>query len=286
MTLSGQNVNLIGAELSALQMSLLAAGNVTGSSASLDAGGLYVEAGNNIDLLTSQITIGSGFVSGIVGDSAVIAAMNNLGLPLPAGGNPNAKLQAGGTLSMGNTTVTSSNAYLWFSADTLVLNPVSAPVSANLLMQYSPLTATNTIGMEDFPEILQTGLAQQESGNDQMTSYTNSDHIEGFPMTTIVIGSSLQSGNMTLGGDGSVDIGSKNIIFIGSGNVDSIENVISTGIVSRGGFVAFTEEIFIPPVLADIDVNRGDNTLLIDEEERNRQVVTNQTDESGMCMAL
>jgi hypothetical protein len=200
--------------------------------------------------------------------------MTAAGIPLPRSNNPNAKLVAGGTLDMGNTLLTGGDAYLWFSADTFTMASVSAP-AAPLLMQYSPLTTTNTIGVEDVAD-----LAQQ-------TNYNNFDHIQGLPMTTVGIGSAPQSGDITVGFNGTLDVGARNVIFITSQNVNDTANVITTGIVASSGFVgSLLPALFIPPVLADIDPVVGKNSLLLDEEGRKNSIISNQTDDSGMCTAL
>jgi hypothetical protein len=140
----------------------------------------------------------------------------------------------------------------------------------------SPNNPIATIGFED------------SSATTEMVNYSNAQHVSGQPMTTVAIGSAQQSGPITVGANGPIDIGSKNIIFLTTPNdVDSPNNIITTGIVATSGSVASVDdqsEVFVTPRLENFDVNM--ETWLQEVERRRRQLVDYVDDDHGMCVAL
>ncbi|MCP4432027.1 MAG: hypothetical protein GY806_13700, partial [Gammaproteobacteria bacterium] len=254
-------------------LSIVATGDITASKADISGAGVYISAGNNFNLLTSSTTVGSGTVSGISGDSLLLSTMSNEGIALPASNNPNAKFEAGGTMVTGDITLTGSNSYLWFSADMLTVDSITAP-AAPLLVQYSPFTITNTIGVEDIES-----LAEQ-------TNYNNLNHFSTLPATTIAIGGTQQTGSISVGNNGVMNLGAKNIIFLNTPNdVNSLDNIITTGTVADSGIVASLASVFVSPRLENIDVDNS--SWWLEEQERERLLVENETDDSsGMCTAL
>jgi len=70
-------------------------------------------------------------------------------------------------------------------------------------------------------------------------------------------------------------------------DVNSPDNVITTGIVATSGFVGSVErepDVFITPRLDSFEVET--DTLWDEEEERKKQLVETPEEEHGMCTAL
>ena len=274
---SGIDVNLTGGGnlVAAGGMSLTAGGSVNGSSAAIAANGLNMSAANNISLIATTTTLGSGAAPGVSGDSLLLDVMNNAGIGLPASSNPNARFEAGGGLISGDVNMTASDGYLWYSADQLSVGNISTP-GGPLLVQYSPLTPSNSIGFED----LSSSLLQ--------TNYDNSNHVSSLPMTTVAIGSAQQTGPITVGANGPIDIGARNIVFLTTpDDVNSTANIITTGIVATSGFVASVArepEVFITPRL---DSFRVETESWVEREQRRaRRLLEIREGDHGMCTAL
>ncbi|MCP4768018.1 MAG: hypothetical protein GY875_17330, partial [Gammaproteobacteria bacterium] len=253
--------------------------------------GIYIAAGNDLHLLNTTTTVGNGVAPGVSGDPLVLDILEKAGIPLPANGDPNLKFQAGGTMHTGDIEATASNAYLWFETDeVLSVSSISAP-SGPLMVQYSPFTPTLSIVFEDKspdfepspdyeppPDIVPRARVSQ-------VNYDNSNHISPFPMTTVVLGSAKQSGPMTVGANGPIDIVARNILLLTTpDNVNSPDNVITTGIVATSGFVASGREVFIAPRLDSFEVDT--ETIWDEEEKRNKQLVETPEEDHGMCTAL
>jgi len=279
------------ASVKAGQLQVMAATDVYGNSADIDAKGIYIAAGNDLHLFNTTTTVGNGVAPGVSGDPLVLDIMERAGIPLPAHNDPNLKFQAGGTMHTGDIEATASNAYLWFETDeVLSVSNISAPVGP-LTVQYSPFTPTLGIVFEDQPpsldlppqDIIQRGRLAQ--ARPLLVNYDNSNLISSFPMTTVVLGSAQQSGPMTVGANGPIDIVARNILLLTTpDNVNSPDNVITTGIVATSGFVASGREVFITPRLDSFEVET--ETIWDEEEERKRQLVETPEEDHGMCTAL
>jgi filamentous hemagglutinin len=287
LDISGANISLQDATLKAAQLQIMAATDVFGSSAGIDAGGIYIAAGNDLHLFNTTTTVGAGTAPGVSGDPLVLEIMEEVGIPLPANSDPNLKFQAGGSMVSGDIEVTASNAYLWFETDELVVGDMSAP-DGPLTVQYSPFTPTLEIVFEDQPPVSASGLDQQ--GRPDQVNYDNSSHIGSRPITTVVIGSADQSGAITAGANGPIDIVDRNMLLLTTpDDVDSPANVITTGIVATSGFVASVErepDVFIAPRLDSIEVETEIDTVWDQEQRRKRRLVRFMEQEHGMCTAL
>jgi filamentous hemagglutinin family protein len=249
-------------------LSVVASTNVIGNSADISAAGMYVAAGNNINLQTSNITVGSGTVAGISGDVFLRQIMQVNGIPLSTTANPNAKFVAGGNLDLGTITMQGDVPYLWMSAANTTIAGLDLPTATNVLVQYSPIDPTVTIGVEDTADLSRT------------VNYNNLAHFQVLPGTTVAIGSSQQTGDIFVGQNGDIDIGNQNMIFLTLGNVDSIDNVISNGVVTM-----LSTEGFITPRLGNISVWGGDGPETDDEEDDD--LITHKKESSaGMCKAI
>jgi filamentous hemagglutinin family protein len=271
---SAANISMAGSYIAAKAgLSFMAAGNISASGSALTGAGMYMSAGNNLDLKTSPMTIGAGTVSGVSGDAELLSVLSAAGVALPALTDPNGKFVAGGTLEMGPLALSGGKSYLWFNADSVTMGTVTVPNKSTLLVQYSPFTTTNTIGL----------------GDAQDTNYSHAVHISGIPATTIAIGGSQQTGNIIVGTNEALDVGSKNLIFMSpTGNITGEDNVITTGIVTSHGFGAVLEStITITSLLADTDVDDDENKVGEEGEDvQDDKLADGKTNESGMCTAV
>jgi hypothetical protein len=192
----------------------------------------------------------------------------------------------------GHIEVTAPNGYLWFETDELTVDDMSAP-SGPLTVQYSPFTPELDIVFEherpsQEPPPVEEPLRFRELGSTEPVEYYNSEHISSLPMTTLVLGGAEQSGPMTVGANGPIDIGARNILLLNTPeNVNSPDNIITTGIVATSGFVASLgrePDVFITPRLDSFEVETS--TLWDEEERRKKQSVEAPEEEHGMCTAL
>ena len=274
--------------VNANQLQVMAADDVFGTNASIDANGMYIAAGRNLHLYNTTVRVGNGVAPGVAGDPLVLEILELADLPEPPNGAPNLKFLAGTSMYTGQIETTTSNAYLWFEADDVMVHGISAP-SGPLTVQYSPFTSSLEIIFEHEPpppEDPPPLLELRPAGRIDPISYYNSEHVEPFPITTLVLGGSGQSGPMTVGANGPIDIGAKNILLLNlPENVNSAANIITTGLVATSGFVGLTgEEVFISPRLDSFEVEI--ETLWEEVEERKKQLVEAPEEEHGMCTAL
>ena len=244
-------------------------GDITGNNADISAAGLYISAGNNIDLQTSNITVGNGTVAGINGDALTLAFLASKGITPPTTPNPNAKFRAGGTLDLGIISMAGNAPYLWLEADTTNIQGLTSPLPSDVVVQFSPFTLTKTIGVE-------AALSTSQDVN-----YNYLDHFSGLPGTTIIIGSSLQTGAITIGDLSKVDIGAKNMVAVTASRITSISNVISTGIVAE---LIVGSSTFITPVLTDVEAPAGIVDDADKEKEKKKNLIKDE-DAIKMCEA-
>lgn len=201
----------------------------------------------------------------------ILQAMQASGIPLPATTSPNAKLVSGGFLDIGTIALQSASSYLWLVGNETTVGAITAPSGARLLLQYSPSNPASAIGLEELPDTSQT------------VNYNNLNNIFPYPVTTLVIGSSLQTGDITIGSLGEVDLGSANIVAIstGGGQVDSLSNVITTGIVAG----IQSASVFVTPTQESMAIEVEDPEYLDDDEERKKLIALADDGEgnSQMC---
>ncbi|MCP4925265.1 MAG: hypothetical protein GY916_04895, partial [Gammaproteobacteria bacterium] len=65
-------------------LQIMASEDVYANSASIDAGGIYIAAGNDLHLLNTTTTVGNGVAPGVSGDPLVLDILEKAGIPLPA----------------------------------------------------------------------------------------------------------------------------------------------------------------------------------------------------------
>lgn len=212
------------ATISLGSMSSLSAGNVrlgfggAGTvSGTFTADSINVTSPGNLNI-SASFDVGAGY-SGVQGDKALVDFLAAKGITDGNGtSSPNASFISGGTLDINVDGLTQANRYLYLKADTLNISGTSA--APNLLVQMLPFTNTNSIGFE------------QTSPSTQQTNYTYADHFSHFTGTTIGLGGATHAGGISIGSNGGVNIGTKNLIFLtGTPAVAGFGNVTGTGII-------------------------------------------------------
>jgi hypothetical protein len=110
------------------------------------------------------------------------------------------------------------------------------PSAVDFLAQFTAYTAVMPIAVEQVRPASVTGVA-----------FTVSEHFSKWPGTTLIIGNSRidnspAAGDITVGSNGTVDIGDQNILFATGGRVSGLSNLRSTGFVGELNPVAITEQ--------------------------------------------
>jgi filamentous hemagglutinin family protein len=210
-----------------------------GAIGTLKANALSILAGKDIDLSSTDITVGAGTVPGIPGDTTVIAGLTGAGIG-PLSSAPNATFIAGGDLTLGDLSMTGSYLYLQ-AASVAILGKVTVPKGT--VVQVAPIDPAATIGFEDKPA----------KGSD--FNLSNSDFLSLFPQITLVLGTSAETGAATLAGNGNIDIGDDNLVVATSGTITGLEKVTSTGLVTS--LLSILGPPVPPPTSSEIDPNSG-----------------------------
>ena len=230
------NANLVGGRgvfLSALD-------SVIGSIAKIDGGMLGVFAGNDIDLSTATINVGTNSdATRLPGDPLVTDFLLANGISVPSV-NPNALFLAGDSVQIGDLDM--SGHYLWIEAnDVSFTGTVTTP--ENVLVQLLPSDPLASIGFEN------------SIANLQQVNYGNSEHLSPFTGTSIAIGSSFHQGGIVIGDLGLIDIGDKNILFVTqNGNVTGDDQVLTTGLLALLSLIPIGDELVeIVDTIASVD---------------------------------
>ena len=153
--------------------------------------------------------------------------------------------------------------YLWMSAANTTIAGLNLPTATDVLVQFSPNDPAVTIGVEAIADF------------SQAVNYNNLAHFQVLPGTTIAIGSSQQTGDIFVGQNANIDIGNQNMIFLTRGDITSIDNVISNGVVAQ-----ISTENFITPRLDNISV--WDDA---DTDDENDELISRKKSAARMCKA-
>jgi len=245
-----------------------------GAIGTLSAGAVAFHAGKDLTLSSTDITVGSGSVpqdattvngnaalKAILSDTAFAATLSGdpvLASGLAAGGipftsiTPNASFIAGGAVSLGSLTMKGSYLYLQGSSVSLG-GAVTAP--KGLVVQVAAASPTGTTDLE----------GKGAAGAD--LNLNNTGFLDQFADgTTLVLGASGQTGDISLGNNGTFDIGSDNLILDTSGNITGLGNVTSTGLVSS--LEALLGSLVVPPTSGEIDPTSTNNNNAAGDKKR------------------
>ncbi|HSN18282.1 MAG TPA: hypothetical protein VLV87_08720, partial [Gammaproteobacteria bacterium] len=276
--LAAKDIVLSGVTITVGTLSADAGGTIHngGAVGTITANGLALTAGKDITLSSTQITVGNGSVASLGSDPLLLQALATVGLS-PASPRPNAYFNAGGTLTLGKFTLNGDYLYMQ-AANITLLGPVTAPT--NSVIQFAPTTGPASIGVEQTP------------GTGSVLNLSNSLLLSLFPGTTLVIGNGTESGAVTLGSSGPIDIGSSNLIVETSGTVTGLSNVISTGLVST--VQSLLASVLPPPTPSEIDPNSSNNNNTAGKHRQQGDydpdgggtgggTITQTTDTGGAC---
>lgn len=241
----------------------------------LSVNALSIAAGGNIALAGTNLSVGNGTVPGVGGDPQLLAALQVLGLAPPGVTAPNASFVAGNQLSLGALNFKGNYLYLQANAFN-ISGPITDP---GALVQITPFTPTNTVGIENGPS----------NGADTNISYQGL--LSFFPGDTLVIGGTGQLGTVTMGVNGPINLSpGTNLIIDVQGAVAGLGSVASTGLVATLQSLLFTPNLL--PTTGEIDpsahsTNNGNdrfnnpfNVLL---GENNGGQITYSNTLNGMC---
>lgn len=235
--------------------------------ASITADAMTLLAGGDILLSQTTFAIGNGDMSdltGIGGDTELLAQLSEEGIA-PAGSAPNATLIAQGGVQLGAMSV--AGGYLYVEAADVDLNgAITGP--SNLLVQLVPfggigtITLENTAGTAGTINLGATGVSLIQDG------------------ATLALGSSVYQGNVTLGQNGTVDVGARNFVVATTGTIDNLANITSTGLVASLEELVSGPDVFDEPTLEEIDADYNSNPSGDDDEEGEEE--GEDTDDDGV----
>ena len=241
MTVTGISITAGGA------LTMTAGGNITNGMPPgvITADALAITAGGNINLPNITFNIGSGSIAGVTGDAILVSLLAGEGLAPSS--TPNAYF-AGNNVSLGNLNMTGD--YLYIASNTLSLAGFSGAAD-DTLVQLTSLNPAASIGVEDQP------------ANTSTVNYSNSDIFSFFAGHTLAIGSTSNTGDITIGQNGTLDIGSTNFFAVTTGSVTGLDKVLSTGVVKDlEGLLGGTFEV---PQTDEIDATQNPSAYLDDE---------------------
>jgi len=202
----------------------------------IDGRSLSFLAGTTIDLGGAALTGHNGtpdLPAYQFGDATMLSEFALLGGTVPGSTLANAAFIAPDGVTLGSFDFFGD--YLYLKSDTLKLNqPIDtwlpgsegAPVvNPNVIVQLLPFTASQAIAIEDL-------LPSPVAGT---TYYGNSSHFQRFPGTSLFVGGSLFGGPVTIGQNGTINIGGQNFLVATGGAVNGLGNIVSTGLVGIVG---------------------------------------------------
>jgi filamentous hemagglutinin len=188
-----------------------------GAQGAITANAIKVDAKQDIDLSSTVITLGSGALTGVTGDTTLLQLLAAAGLK-PASAAPNGAFMAGGSLTLGALNITGN--YLVLQGSSIaILGPVTAPAKG-LVVEVRPTDPAAGIGVEG------------QLGTGQSFNISNQGFFALFPGDTIVVGDDAESGNIFIGANGPFTLaGGTNLLFDTTGSITGLDKITSTGLV-------------------------------------------------------
>ena len=199
-----------------------------GGPGAITAKALAVVSKKDINLSSTDITIGSGAVPGFTGDTELLAELAGLGIA-PTVSTLNGAFLANGTLTLGHLTMTGD--YLMLQGTSVsILGPVSVPAQG-FLVQLMPADPTAGIGVEGKP------------ATTQVFNVSNDAFFALFPGDTIVVGDDTESGAVFIGTNGPFTLAAgTNLFFDTSGPITGLGLITSSGLVASLETLVSTED--------------------------------------------
>lgn len=166
----------------------------------------------------------------------MLSALSGLGGVAPTTGLANAVFQAPNGVTLGSFDFFGD--YLYLISDQVTLTQAintytpgseTLPViNPNVVVQFSPFTPGRAIAVEhSLPTSTEAGT----------TYYTNLDHFQRFPGTSIFVGGTAYGGAVNIGQNGVINIGGQNFLVSTGGALIGAGNILSTGIVGANGIL-------------------------------------------------
>lgn len=269
---SSQSTDLVGGTLQKNNLARIVSGTVN-----IDTPALYIDAGQDLSLGSgTYLTVGSGTTAGVSGDSGLPGALTRNLLPLPDTMDPNLFIRVNGALTVDDLTLTGVHPYAWLEASNTTVNSLTLPNASHVTFQYSPYDPQSAIGIHA------TSAGSALSGSD--IDYVAGDYAAltaGLGVnSTLIIGSSQQTGAISIGADGDIDIGAQNIgVFVKSGTaIGGLNHILTTGTVFTLETTAATG--FVEPVVHELVSSApldGIEGGYYEEERKNAALITFKT---------
>ena len=198
------------------------------------ANALAVSTNGNLNV-SAGFDVSGGTVPGVEGDTLLTSSVAAVGGLINAGGSsdPNASFIATDAVNLNINNLSQSNQYLLVKADDI--NFTGTSDAANLLVQLTPfsISQTDLLGNTVFASL---SLNQTTPGIADF-NYTFADHFAPFTGTTIGLGEQGFSGDISIG---SLNAGSKNLLFLSGGVITGLDNIVGSGLLGTadevGGF--------------------------------------------------
>ncbi|MCP5145518.1 MAG: filamentous hemagglutinin N-terminal domain-containing protein [Gammaproteobacteria bacterium] len=244
---------------------ILNGGNLDISISFLDAGFFKAVSMTGNLFIDGNLTVGSNALAATSADQFLFDTLEANGLVPPAHG-ANIYLSAPGGITVESIEFTNSTPFSkFYSNDQIVIGDVSGPTGADYLVVYSLLNPELSIQIED-------AFFEPAAG---VVGFNNTDNFAVWPGTTIVFGEAsadagaAMNADITIGQNGTIDIGSQNFLVYTRGSVVGLENLISTGVIAG----AEPAEDFQIPIVNEFDQNTDGDDGEDDDDDTLQGVV-------------
>jgi len=233
LNFSGTNYGIVdfdfGGNSASSGMGVTTTSNVTGND--FLASALAISGNGNINV-TAGFDVNGGTVPGVEGDTLLTAAVASVSGIINDGGSsdPNASFIATDKLTLNVSNLKQSNQYVLAKADDIQFTGTSN--AENLLVQLTPFSS----GADILGNFKSLSFNQTASGAADF-NYGFDEHFAPFTGTTIALGEQGFAGDLSVG---LLNAGTKNLIFLTSGAISGLDNIIGTGLLGTadetGGF--------------------------------------------------
>ena len=248
VNISGTNYGVVDIDFGGISSKVGTATTSTVQGNDFSASAFAVSGNGNINV-TAGFNVNGGTVPGVAGDTLLTSSIASVAGLVNAGGtsDPNASFIATDAVTLNINNLSQSNQYLLVKADDITFTGTSN--AANLLVQLTPFTISQTdmLGNTTFSSL---SFNQTTPGTADF-NYTFDKHFAPFTGTTIALGEQGFNGDISIG---SVNAGTKNLLFLSGGTISGINNIIGTGLLGSanevGGFFV------VRPIVTTVTVDQ------------------------------
>ena len=244
---SGSNYGIVDIDFGGISSKVATATTSTVQGNNFSASAFAVSANGNV-VVANGFNVNSGTVPGVLGDTLLTSAVASVGDLINAGGSsdPNASFIVTDSLTLNISNLSQSNQYLLIKADDITFTGTSN--AANLLVQLTPfsISQTDVLGNTTFASL---SLNQSTAGTADF-NYIFDNHFAPFTGTTIALGEQGFNGDITIG---TLNAGSKDLLFLSGGTITGFNNIIGTGLLGTADEVGglFVVRPIVTTVTAD-----------------------------------